>query len=575
MVFATLALLMTAFLFAPTVAYLLNAQEVAAPLGSVLAAAWPVVLGLAILTAALSRLGPSVRSWVTVICLLLSAVCYVQSNLFAWDYGTFDGSDIDWGRFRGRGLLEVAVIVALAAGCVRWRRRIVDHARILSVILVVLQALATGSLLAQGGSLRPQAATTGATDIFDFSPEQNVLVIVLDAFQLSAFESVLADRPELNESFDGFTLYRDALGVYPTTMFSIPAMLSSRIYDNSVPIQEFLGTSLAASLPVVLAEHGLATSTVTKPSYCPYLTEVHCAGQRDWQEDPDLVRRRDVLQIWDLALFRCSPHFLRSEVYEDHAWLLQRNFAPEETAVEGDGEADGGGELMSLEHYHRASWNLWNQLLEEGRTASPTATYKFIHVYTSHSPWVLDEDCQPLTKERYDDTSMAVRYLDQCACTVSRLVATLERLDALGIYDRTMIVVTADHGSKARLLAATPAWRNLPDVNRVFPLLLIKPFAARGTLRTSDAQASLVDLPRTICNALDVPSAYGGFDILDEIPEPRRRLYYDYRWKTGYWQADFLPRLQEFEINGPARDATSWRRLRNIRRPAARTVGAD
>jgi hypothetical protein len=53
--------------------------------------------------------------------------------------------------------------------------------------------------------------------IYQFSPEKNVLIIVLDGFQGDVFQEIIDESPQYRKRFDGFTYYRDALGGYPVT----------------------------------------------------------------------------------------------------------------------------------------------------------------------------------------------------------------------------------------------------------------------------------------------------------------------------------------------------------------------
>ena len=79
--------------------------------------------------------------------------------------------------------------------------------------------------------------------MFEFSKEQNVIILVLDAFRSDIFQEIIDEDDEYREMFDGFTYYRNAAGGYPHTDASIPLILTGEYYDNSIPRSEFVRTA--------------------------------------------------------------------------------------------------------------------------------------------------------------------------------------------------------------------------------------------------------------------------------------------------------------------------------------------
>ncbi len=67
--------------------------------------------------------------------------------------------------------------------------------------------------------------------MFELSRTQNVIHIVLDAFQSDFFHEILEEnRQELDRSLSGAVFFADHSGAFPTTMVSIPAMLTGTVY---------------------------------------------------------------------------------------------------------------------------------------------------------------------------------------------------------------------------------------------------------------------------------------------------------------------------------------------------------
>ena len=77
--------------------------------------------------------------------------------------------------------------------------------------------------------------------IYQFSPTRNVIHVVLDEFQADVFNDIFQqDRAALDRQFAGFQYFADHAGSFPTTSFSMPAMLAGQEYRNQKPAPEFI-----------------------------------------------------------------------------------------------------------------------------------------------------------------------------------------------------------------------------------------------------------------------------------------------------------------------------------------------
>ena len=77
--------------------------------------------------------------------------------------------------------------------------------------------------------------------MFELSRTRNVLHIVLDAFQADVFGEILAEeRPRLDRSLSGAVFFANHTGAFPTTIASMPAMLTGKVYRNDRPLQRYV-----------------------------------------------------------------------------------------------------------------------------------------------------------------------------------------------------------------------------------------------------------------------------------------------------------------------------------------------
>jgi hypothetical protein len=557
---ATVAFSLAGFYAAPATVYLFNASEVTTSLADVIRSSWPLQIGVLAAVLVLGVIGRARgRMILAALLLALAALLYLQGNVFVRDYGKFDGSDLDWSRHRLAGALEVAAWLGVLIAAVAAHRRLWRFAPRVALVIVLLNGLALGSHLVSGRTFA-HATASGLDDQFShFSRARNVLIVVMDAFASPVFERMLADDPAWQSRLDGFTCYRDALAAYPTTLPSIPAILSGRTTDNARPVKEFLRESLSrASLPVVLQERGFATSTITEPIYGEYLAAVPCASTVSFLDAlPQNRRLRDALLVWNVALFRYSPHYLKMRVYSDHRWLLQGG-APSASSLP----------YASAEPYcapspnQQASRILQRQLLDTATATSRRPTFKFLHFFTTHMPYFLDADGAQLTQQQSAEMAEAQTVVQQSACALKQVLEILDRLTELGVRDETLVILTGDHGSHIELIpgaydAAMAAGRPAPT--RVLPLLLVKPLGATGALKVSEAPVCLSDIAATVAQAVGIAFPFPGRPLQD-VPEtgPRSRTYYDYTWKHDFWWEEYLPAMTEFRVDGAVRNPAAW-----------------
>jgi hypothetical protein len=200
---------------------------------------------------------------------------------------------------------------------------------------------------------------------------------------------------------------------------------------------------------------------------------------------------------------------------------------------------------------------------------SERPVFEFIHVYTTHAPFVVGSDCERIDKKTFRSRGDIDRMVDQGACAILRLAQLIQRLRELELYDNTLIVVTADHGSMERALDMGDLHSaSHPDLNRTLPLLLVKPFEAAGPMRRSGVPASLSDVAHTVAELAGLDADFPGASLFNEAGlTGRRRVFFDYEWEDRFWSASYLPTLQEYVVTGKASDPLSWAAGRVISAP--------
>lgn len=155
--------------------------------------------------------------------------------------------------------------------------------------------------------------------------------------------------------------------------------------------------------------------------------------------------------------------------------------------------------------------------------------------------WPISERERENMMARYDG---AIRYLDDA---LARLFA---RLDAMGVRDETLVVITSDHGEEFQDHGGWLHGRTLYEETTRVPLLVSFPPLVPATVEV-DALVSLMDVLPTILDVVDLPHPDGlqGRSLLpllggaDEADAPRgllldgtkseRMAYVEGTWKLA------------------------------------------
>ena len=169
----------------------------------------------------------------------------------------------------------------------------------------------------------------------------------------------------------------------------------------------------------------------------------------------------------------------------------------------------------------------------------------------------------------------------QARCALRVVEYLLDRLREVDLYDRSAIVVTADHGTTLfprdhNPLAEiwSPAGVSLHAVELfATPLLLLKPLGSQGPLQTSHAPTAITDLPATLLDLAGLPNTLdtGRSALTLDADAQRRRTFAYHSWVGQGPNApsrQWMDVLHLFSVDGRVTDPEAWRYRRAIFEPA-------
>lgn len=481
-------------------------------------------------------------------------IVWMQSQLLVWDYGGLTGGSIDWGSYSWQGYVDAALWLGAITIVVLLRKRIgaglLQMAGVIAGLQLVLTLYSGSTHLIADSNARAQ--TQGLESINQFSTQGNVIQLVIDGFQSDILEELLQHdslKSKYDQGFRGFTFFRENMSVFPYTQFSVPTYLAAKVYQNKQQKEEFIDSKLSAeTIAATAKDEGYRVELAVNG---PYFTQRHAVLPHDSIMDIDEVALgdsllRDLTLVWDMSLFRSMPQLLKPLIYNDQKWLLSR------LAVD---------DVREGYSYFRHT-DFLNELSASMRAKDSAPVYKLVHVKQTHRPMVVNPQCEFAGGTLPDTrTTLAV----QTACTLNTVISLFDRLRQLGLYDRSLIVMHADHGGWVPTLRDG---RHVPMGDGEAPdfaaslasaLLMVKPPGATGPLETSDVLTSLIDIPDTISSVMNWDADFGQDSVfaLDDN-ETRPRKYMFYFWHRDEWTNDFTQPIVEYTIEG-SHFETTWK----------------
>ncbi len=525
--------------------------------------------------------------------LIASLLCALA--LLAWIYAYFivghmtvlNGQQAPMDFNTGVGVLGVwelpiVAIVWIALAFVVWR-----SPRLIRLVLISVNvALCVGTFVTVIKAADVPTHQRPAPDtarLFRFSPRGNVLVILLDALQSDIADAILQRDASLRDAFEGFQFYKNTLSAAPTTFLSLPSIHSGESWQGQPARAEGVATTsspagagVAGGTDGTVGTGGLRSyfhesiehrsfltrfvnggydATLINPllGLCPDGVST-CVDAARVLHSPRTLLLRDGLRLLDLSLFRVTPVWVKRHIFANGRWrAIRLAGAPFEIdrIFEGsawlremahrievrDGDGDGGGDGA-------------------GRSGRPTI--KFLHLFATHPPFVLEDDCQTVAAANSTEHAAS-----QARCGLRAVADLFASMKRAGVYDDTVILVLADHGigQPSRYLEsptlAAADWINLSGASN--PLFLLKPRDSHGPLTDAPATDAvyLPDVGATLCAATNACETTNGF-AAGHAPPNRPRRFNSYVWQQEFWDARELPAVTPYDVVGPVWRQDSW-----------------
>jgi hypothetical protein len=485
---------------------------------------------------------------------VLSAAALINTFGFPGNYGylslTLFFSDMRGFDFHaGHVIFNLLAIVCAAALCVilALSKRKTIFCSIQIIIIISLTAAGAFNLIKIENvfsgivSIKSAAAPEKnnlSKPIYYFSAAgKNVIVIMLDRGISGYVPYIFAEKPELRESFSGFTWYPNCVSLGGGTELGLPPLFGG--YEYSPDKVQTKGRRLVETwnesqlvLPRLFSENGFYV-TVTDPDYINFrlpsdlsiyddYANVHAENLHNlfdgrWLKNhPDIkiINLSKLLKnnISRFSNFKMSPLLFRGILYDGGEWMVNEKITEENNDLTWD-TIDNYSILEALPEITRiddADINTYTAVIND-LTHEP-AFFQAPDYTPSNN--ITNKGASPFANEIHYHANMAALVL------LGKWFDYLKEHDA---YDNTRIIISADHG--------WPLDTKLPDnfilpndvmLIAVNPLLLVKDFKNDG-----DENSAEIKIDYTFMSHADVPYL-ASRDITDALnPFTRKPFFYD------------------------------------------------
>lgn len=530
-------LLMTAFIYPFTETLLLNSREFSFKISSVAGYAVGITLLLYFALFLLDILLKQNDVYAFSL-FALSVAAYLQQMFMNGELFLMDGVKDRWSiGVKLFNLLVWFLIFALVFALrYKFKEKMYPAVKFIAAALILMQFAGVVSLIASniGNSEMKSKITTDyfCTDgIYEAASDENVMIFVLDTYDVDYLNEVLEKQPDFLSPLKGFTYFPDTVSQFSRTFPSIPYMLTNELYfyekpyveycdeayqkcnfwdkvfDNGYELyfyeesSEYVGSDLRVKAKNYVAEGHTIDAKVSAKGVLTAMTRIGA-----YRVMPYAVK----------DYFSYTAGKINSYVVERRIWDRPRFYVDDAAVYRG------------LKELHLT--------VNEDKKA-----VRFYHFNGAHAPYTMNEKGETVDEGKGDK-------LAQYIGCMNMVYDYIEELKKLGLYEKATIIITADHGENY----VTETLEQNTN-----PILFIKPAGSyRDELAISNAYASQNDMLPTLGPILGVEVAEDmGADLFDASIDYTDRVRYHYYTVVENTEQT---KTRTYEIKGSSLDFDNW-----------------
>lgn len=363
---------------------------------------------------------------------------------------------------------------------------------VLKKTILFLFVMFTGTLIVSANTESKLIKVTNK-NYTNFSTDKNFIVIVLDAIDSKKFEKVV-NKSQYKNDLKDFTYYPDTLSHYLFTRESIPLIISGKpnynetdyltYYNNAFDNSKFLNNLIEQGYEINFFEHELnwTTQKARVVQNIVFLSN---------EENGTVYQIKCALNNIANKYLPFIFNFMPSLRYMNCSTTLE--------------------DIKEEDLYSWDNIDNYKYILNKPVTLTDKKQYKFIHTNGVHPPYNEDQNLNKVSESNSSETK-------EMQASLKLLVSYINMLKENGVYDNSVIVVTADHG-----------YNNGNKIGKQNPILYIKGINETNTqMNTNDNKISHLDLQDAYNLLLNGEQAK---NLFNNIPNNRVRkvIWYVFR----------------------------------------------
>lgn len=373
--------------------------------------------------------------------------------------------------------------------------------------------------------------------IEEIASDNNIIVFVLDTYDVDYFEEVLEQNAKFYSPLTDFVFYPDTVSQFSRTYPSIPYMLSHEMYFFEEPKKEYVDCAFSSCD---------FWTDLKEINYSIYIYEDDrlCIGETLLSECNNFIEEGHVLKE-DTSFFGSIKAIVTVGGYRTLPYLVKSSLSYTADSINKMVISE---KIWDNKPYEMNDSKMLEAINNSGLTISDEeSAFRFIHLMGAHAPYILDISGKEVDNRIVDP----VEQYQGCMQYVYRYIDELKKL---GKYENSTIIITADHGENF-------VANELP--NNTNPILLIKYPDCIGEVVCNDylengpkvsySKASLEDILPTIGGILNVNYSGNGVNLREVVSNDRIRYHY-FAVVEDTKQTGTL----KYEINGSSRNFDCW-----------------
>ena len=547
-----LFLFLTVVFFSPMEVLLVNAKEFSFPFANVWWFQLLIALGGVLVMTGLMLLLPARAGQIAAgVSLALGIAAYIQSMFLNGNMVALTGEEmtvtpagIVWNLVIWGAVILAVVLCVILFGR-KHRKGTETGMRAAAMALLVMQTIGfISSAMTLDLTEKKLGHALTAEGEFVLGRERNAIVFVLDTADGIYAREMVKRYPELSEILSGWTWYPNAVPRYGCTYPSIPYMLTGMDcrYDRLPNVYEYEAYSTGAFLKGLNAAGCDIRIFTADGSMVSSAADPWVANSKGFLFSEFSNLNLPVLagNLMKISLYKSLPYRFKDSFRYDMTEVNTLSFRidEEDLPIYNERDDEFNSDLQDTDI-----------ILGEYSKA-----FRFYHLFGIHSGFDWDDKMEPLPEQEpgmpEPDRTAALR---GCFLNIEEYI---DQMKKLGIYDSSLIIVTADHG----VSVATEHGKPLVRDEAACPILMVKyPHSdLNQPLREDKAPVGHEDLFATIEDGLGVAiSGTGSGTRLNDHTEgeDRERLHY-HTAKRSFKEGEIV--MREYVITGDAEDIANW-----------------